>query len=224
MLPREINYSAIEREALAIVKGIQYFRTYLEGISFKIKTDHNPLTNLSTLKDSHGRLTRWALSLQPFDFRIVHRSGKANANADGLSRDKESLFKEGRTSEIGTLTGEDSAERVEMALGQPITSREQSPERTLQEGKPQNNVIIAPYDRLLIIPTEQVLITHSPDWPIILSKLLEALVEGDWLALKHATGIISKRRVSCLGNWELLVLIRTIFYLAIFSREIQPIV
>ena len=47
LLPREINYSAIEREALAIVKGIQHFRTYLEGISFKIETDHNPLTHLS---------------------------------------------------------------------------------------------------------------------------------------------------------------------------------
>ena len=42
-------------------------------------------------------------------------------------------------SEIRTLTGEDPAERLEMVLGQPITresSREQSPERMLQEGKP----------------------------------------------------------------------------------------
>ena len=38
-------------------------------------------------------------------------------------------------SEIGTLTGEDPAERVEMALGKPITSMEQSPERTVQEGE-----------------------------------------------------------------------------------------
>ena len=52
-------------------------------------------------------------------------------------------------SEIETLTGEDTTERVEMALGQPITSREQSPERMLQERKLQNNVIIAPYERLL---------------------------------------------------------------------------
>ena len=89
LLPREINYSAIEREVLAIVKGIQHFRTYLEGTSFKIETDHNPLTHLSTLKDSHGSLARWAL---PFDFRIVHRSDKANANADGLSRDTRGLF------------------------------------------------------------------------------------------------------------------------------------
>ena len=72
---------------------------------------------------------------------------------------------------MGTLTGEDPAERVEMALGQPITSREQSPERMLQDGKPQKHVIISPYHRLLIIPTEQVVITHSPDRPIILSKL-----------------------------------------------------
>ena len=91
-----------------------------------------------------------------------------------------------------------------MALGQPITSREESSERRLQEGKPQINVIITLYDRLLdrllLIPTEQVVITHSPDRPIILSNVLEALVEGDWPAVKHATGIISKIRVSCLGN------------------------
>ena len=43
-------------------------------------------------------------------------------------------------SEIGTLTGEDPAERVEMALGQPITSREQNPERKLQVGKAQNHL------------------------------------------------------------------------------------
>ena len=137
LLPREINYSSIEKKALAIVKGIQHFRTYFEGTSFKVKRDHNPLTHLSTLKDSHGRLARWVLSLQPFDFRIVHRSGKANANADGLSRDQGSLFKEGGMSEIETLTGEDATERVEKALVQPITSREQSPERTLQDARGQ---------------------------------------------------------------------------------------
>ena len=201
LLTREINYSAIEREALAIVKGIQHFRTYLERISFKIEMDHNPLTHLSTVKNSHGRLARWALSLQAYDFQIVHRSGKANANADGLSPG--SLFKEGGMSEIETLTGEDTTERVEMALGQPITSREQSPERMLQERKLQNNVIIAPYERLLVIPTEQVIITpctYSPDRPVILNKLPEALVQDDWPAVKHTSGISSKRRVSCLGN------------------------
>ena len=77
-----------------------------------------------------------------------------------------------------------------MALVQPITSREQSPERTLQERKLQNNVIVAPYDRLLVIPTEQVIITpctYSPDRPVILNKLPEALVQDDWPAVKHTS-------------------------------------
>ena len=104
LLPSERNYSAIEREALAIVKGIKHFRTYLEGTTFTIQTDHNPLTHLGNLKDSHGRLARWALSLQPYDFTIVHRSGKLNSNADGLSRDQGSLSKVGGMSGAPTLT------------------------------------------------------------------------------------------------------------------------
>ena len=42
-------------------------------------------------------------------------------------------------SEIGNVTGEEPAERVEMALGQPITSRKQSHEGIIQEGKLQNH-------------------------------------------------------------------------------------
>ena len=69
------------------MKGVKHFRTYLEGNLFTIQTDHNPLTHLNNLKDSHGRLARWALTLQPYNFTVKHRSGKANSNADGLSRD-----------------------------------------------------------------------------------------------------------------------------------------
>ena len=72
LLQSERNYSAIEREALAIVQGVKHFRTYLQGSKFTIETDHNPLTQLGNLKDSHGKLARWALSLQQYDFTIVH--------------------------------------------------------------------------------------------------------------------------------------------------------
>ena len=144
LLPREIKLFCHRERSSGNSKRHPAFQNIFGRNIFKIKMDHNPPTHLSTFKDSHGRLARWALSLQLFDYRIVHWSGKANANAYVLSGDQGSLFKEGGMSEIGTLTGEDPAERVEMALGQPITSREQSPERTLQEGKPQNHVIIAP--------------------------------------------------------------------------------
>ena len=103
LLQSERNYSAIEREALTIVQGVKYFRTYLQGSKFTIETDHNPLTQLGNLKDSHGRLVRWALSLQQYNFTIVHRSGSKNANADGLSRDQWSLPKVGGVSGIPTL-------------------------------------------------------------------------------------------------------------------------
>ena len=52
LLQSEKNYSAIEREALAIVQGVKHFRTYLQGSKFTIETDHNPLTQLGNLKES----------------------------------------------------------------------------------------------------------------------------------------------------------------------------
>lgn len=41
---------------------------------------------VTELKDHNGRLMRWALLLQDYTYVIVHRAGKANANADALSR------------------------------------------------------------------------------------------------------------------------------------------
>ena len=94
LLPREQKYLAIEKEALTIVSGIKHYRTYLEGTEFQVETDHDPLSRLSNLKDSHERLAGWALTMQPYCFTIVHRSGTANADADGLSRDQGSRIKE----------------------------------------------------------------------------------------------------------------------------------
>ena len=33
-----------------------------------------------------GKLAKWALLLQEYDFEVVHRAGITNMNADGLSR------------------------------------------------------------------------------------------------------------------------------------------
>ena len=81
----ERNYSTIKREALALVAAVKDFYPYLYGFPFKLLTDHNPLTALKGLKDMGGRLTRWMLFLQQFNFEIQYKPGKANANADALS-------------------------------------------------------------------------------------------------------------------------------------------
>ena len=86
LLPREVNYSVIEKECLAIVWALQVFNVYLYGQEFCIETDHQPLSWLDRMKNSNQRLTRWALAVQPYCFRMSHRSGSKNGNADGLSR------------------------------------------------------------------------------------------------------------------------------------------
>ena len=82
----ERNYSAIEREALAAVSTIKEFYPYVYGFPFKLITDHNPLVSLRSLKDVGGRLSRWIMYLQQFDFEVQFRAGKVHTNADVLSR------------------------------------------------------------------------------------------------------------------------------------------
>jgi hypothetical protein len=38
------------------------------------------------IKDPTGRLARWSIYLQAYDFQIIHRHGKTHSNADALSR------------------------------------------------------------------------------------------------------------------------------------------
>ena len=82
----EKNYSTTEREALALVEGIKKFQPYLFGRKFTVVTDHSSLRWLMNVKDATGRLARWSLLLQQYDFDIVHRPGKEHSNADSLSR------------------------------------------------------------------------------------------------------------------------------------------
>jgi hypothetical protein len=82
----ERNYSTTERECLAIIWGIDQFKPYLYGNRFIVETDHKALQWLMDQKEPQGRLARWTMSLQQYNFEIQYKKGKANGNADTLSR------------------------------------------------------------------------------------------------------------------------------------------
>ena len=86
LLAREVRYSTVEKECLAIRLATHSFRVYLLGRPFIIQTDHRALQWLDRLKDSNPRLARWSLALQPYQFTVEHRAGLLNGNADALSR------------------------------------------------------------------------------------------------------------------------------------------
>ena len=62
------RYSSTEIECLAIVWSSQHFGLYLVGNPFTVETYHKALTHLHSSTHLNGRLTRWALLLQPYNF------------------------------------------------------------------------------------------------------------------------------------------------------------
>ena len=86
--PAERNYSASERECLAVVWALTILRPYLERTRFMVYTDHEALKWLLNLSDTeaHGRLARWRLRLAEFDFEVAYKKGAKNTIADALSR------------------------------------------------------------------------------------------------------------------------------------------
>ncbi|GFR87570.1 polyprotein [Elysia marginata] len=84
--PAETRYSTIERECLAIVYALSKLEPYLYGRHFVIESDHAPLTWIRVTQQLNSRVTRWALALQPFDFRVENIKGRDAIWADALSR------------------------------------------------------------------------------------------------------------------------------------------
>ena len=82
----EQAYSTTEQEALGMVFAVQKFHHYLLGNYFVFYVDHQALLYLINKVVIQGRLARWMLLLQEYNFKIIHKPGKNHFGADFLSR------------------------------------------------------------------------------------------------------------------------------------------
>ena len=80
----ERNWSTREREAYAILWGLERTDGFVRGRQVKVITDHKNLQWL--LNEKNGKLARWSLRLAEYDISIEYRKGSENLIADFLSR------------------------------------------------------------------------------------------------------------------------------------------
>ena len=73
----DLNYDTYEKEALAVIHAVRTFRPYVFGRKFTIVTDHQSLIWFKTA-DLNTRVQ--------YDYEIIHKPGRQNANTDALSR------------------------------------------------------------------------------------------------------------------------------------------
>lgn len=105
----ERKYSTTERELLAIVWAVNYFRPYIYGRTFDLVTDHQPLIWLQSKqngKDINPRLQRWILKLGEYNINMKYIKGKENNVADFLSRINTSTY------EINTLEEQNELDNI----------------------------------------------------------------------------------------------------------------
>src|SRR6266702_5072707 len=85
MSKEERNYQSYDREMLGLIRALEDWRHFLEGISFEVITDHKNMEWWATMKDLNRRQARWALYLSRFAFKITYKKGE-HMQADALTR------------------------------------------------------------------------------------------------------------------------------------------
>ena len=80
------RYSVTRRELLAVITFMNYFRHFLLGQKFLLRTDHGSLRWIFEFENPRGQVARSLEILPQYDFEIQHRPGNKHSNADSLSR------------------------------------------------------------------------------------------------------------------------------------------
>jgi hypothetical protein len=82
----EANYPAHKGEMASFVLCCRKFEHMLRARKFILRTDSKFLEYLKTMKEYRGIYARWMSFLAGFRYTVQYRKGKAQTNADALSR------------------------------------------------------------------------------------------------------------------------------------------
>ncbi|GFS66274.1 retrovirus-related Pol polyprotein from transposon opus [Trichonephila clavipes] len=103
------NWASIEKEAWAVLYGLNKFDKWIYGAKVEIISDHNPLKYLNQTTPKSPKLTRWALALQRWNHPITHRPGgackellPAPGNRSNKRRDREEDLATTEEKKLGT--------------------------------------------------------------------------------------------------------------------------
>lgn len=118
----EVRYAIVEKELLAIIHAVRYFRPYIFLRKFLLVTDNKALIWIMNHKNPASRLMRWKIELLDYEFDIIHKPGASNKVADCLSRIdyskdlKESMLEKDEIKNVNITTRSKTAKEVLHAL------------------------------------------------------------------------------------------------------------
>ena len=84
LMGSEMNYSIVEKEFYAVLKGLERFRKIIYGAEVEIHTDSKNVANLNF--NVNQLLKRWRILLGEYNCRLKHIPGNQNQFSDYLSR------------------------------------------------------------------------------------------------------------------------------------------
>lgn len=124
----QTQYSAYDRELLAIYESIKHFRHMIEGRHFVIYTDHKPLTYAFQKKDRTctPRQFNHLDLISQFSTDIRHISGLKNVTADALTR-IEAIARPLDYEELARQQQQDSDMKVFLSSGSSSLNLQQVP-------------------------------------------------------------------------------------------------
>jgi hypothetical protein len=82
----ELNYPTHDLELVAVVHALKIWRHYIMGTKCQVYTNHKSLKYIFTQKDLNLRQRRWLELIKDYDLEIHYHPGKANLDANALSR------------------------------------------------------------------------------------------------------------------------------------------